>query len=224
MAFDNQLAAKYDRWYQEPKGRYCDAMEKELFQRLVQPRRGESLLEVGCGTGHNLKFFRGLGLDITGTDISDAMLQIAAHQLGAEARLSRQPASHLSFGDNSFDIVVLITALEFMADPIAALKEAARVSRDRLYIGTLNKLSTLGINRRLKGKLKPSVYNQAQFYNIGEIKGMLSKALDNARFDWASALFIPLRWYQHWGRLDRSLSFHHNPLGAFLGICVVKPR
>jgi len=69
MGFDATTAAKYDQWYRNPKGQYADAQEKELFLRLVQPRKGQSLLDIGCGTGHNLEFFMELGLDVTGLTV-----------------------------------------------------------------------------------------------------------------------------------------------------------
>jgi len=151
MSFDVNVAVEYDQWYQRPEGRYTDALEKELFQRLVQPQREQSVLEVGCGTGHNLEFFSELGLNVTGIDSSKPMLQMAAKRLGPDARLLLGDANRLAFDTNSFDIVALITVLEFLPDPAGALKEAVRVSREKVYIGVLNKASILGIARRVKG-------------------------------------------------------------------------
>ena len=222
MSFDVNVAAKYDQWYQSPRGRYADAQEKKLFLRLVQPQRGQSLLEVGCGTGHNLEFFSELGLDATGIDSSEPMLQMAAKRLGPEARLLLGKANKLAFDNNSFDIVALITVLEFLPDPIGALKEAARVSREKVYIGVLNKASILGIARRIKGRFRNSIYNQARFYTIWEIEGVVRRVLGNISLTWKSVLFLPLGWHRYCHRVDRFLSFQRNPFGAFLGICATK--
>lgn len=221
MGFNADVAAEYDRWYRRPEGQYADALEKELFLRLVQPRGGQSLLEVGCGTGHNLEFFRGLGLEVAGIDPSEPMLELAARRLGAGVRLSPGRAEGLSFDDDSFDIVALITVLEFLPDPAAALKEAARVARQKVYLGVLNKTSILGIARRLKGRFRESIYNQARFYAVWEIEGMVAKVLGRVPLTWESVLFFPLGWHRYCHSVDRFLSFRRNPFGAFIGICVL---
>jgi len=222
MSFDAGVAAKYDKWYQGSAGQYADALEKELFLRLVQPQKGQSLLEVGCGTGHNLEFFTELELDVTGIDSSEPMLQTAARRLGSGARLFPGQANELRFADSSFDIVALITILEFLSDPAGALKEATRVSRKKVYIGVLNKTSALGITRRVEGKFRKSIYNQAKFYTIWEIEKMVKGVLDKVSLTWESVLFFPLGWHRYCHRADRFLSFQRNPFGAFLGICITK--
>ena len=222
MEFNADVASKYDEWYQRPEGKYADALEKELFLRLVQPQKGQSLLEVGCGTGHNLEFFKELGLDVTGIDSSKPMLQIAASRLGSGVKLSLGKANRLEFDDNSFDIVALITILEFIPDPAEALKEAARVTREKVYIGVLNKASILGITRRVESGFRKSIYNHARFYTSWEIERMVKGALDKVSLTWESILLSPLGWHRYCHRIDRSLSFHRNPFGAFLGICITK--
>ena len=219
MSFDVNVAAEYDQWYQRPGGQYTYALEKELFQRLVQPKRGQSLLEVGCGTGRNLEFFSELGLDVTGIDSSEPMLQMAAKRLGPGARLLLGEANRLAFDNNSFDIVALITVLEFLPDPTGALKEAARVSRGKVYIGVLNKASILGVVRRVKCRFRKGIYSRAEFYTIWEIEGISRRALGDVLLRWGSVLFFPLRWHQYCHRVERFLSFQRNPFGAFLGIC-----
>jgi len=222
MSFDVNVAAEYDQWYQRPEGQYTDAQEKELFLRLMQPQKKQSLLEVGCGTGHNLEFFSELGFNVTGIDSSEPMLQIAAKRLGPDARLLLGEANRLEFDDNSFDIVTLITVLEFLPDPAGALKEAVRVSREKVYIGVLNKTSVLGLARRVKGRFRKSIYTQAKFYTIWEIEGMFNRTADNISLTWESVLFFPLRWHRYCHRVDHLFSFQKNPFGAFLGICVTK--
>jgi len=223
MGFDATTAAKYDQWYRHPEGQYADTQEKELFLKLVQPRRGQSLLEIGCGTGHNLEFFIGLGLDVAGVDCSQPMLQIAAHKLGSRVKLYPEQANKLSFDDNSFDIVTLINVLEFLRDPAGVLKEAVRVSRNKVYIGVLNKASILSIARRIQGRFRKSIYNQARFYTLWEIEGMARRVLGKVSLAWESVLFFPLGWHRYCHRADHLLSFRKNPFGGFLGICITKP-
>lgn len=215
--FDTQ-AAEYDLWYQTPEGRYADALEKELFIRLIQPRSGYSLLDIGCGTGNNLAFFRVLGLKTAGIDVSKPMLDIAAKRLGTDIELYRGQAETLPFDNDSFDIVTLITVLEFTSEPTKVLKEAARVTRSQIYLGILNKTSLLAINRRIKGRFRGSIYSQAKFYSIWEIEAMVKRAIGKVPLDWQSTLFFPLSWHRYIHRLDRLLPSANNPFGAFLGV------
>jgi len=218
--FDADVAAKYDEWYRTTGGRYADAMEKELFLKLVQPRKGQNLLDVGCGTGHNLEFFRELGLEVAGIDSSESMLEIATKKLQAGVSLYPGRAEELRFKDGSFDIVTLITVLEFSSDPAGALKEAARVAREKVYLGVLNRACIVAIARRLKGRFRESVYNQAKFYTIWGIEQMVERELGNVPLTWGSVLLFPLGWHRCCHRADRLLSFRRNPFGAFLGICI----
>jgi len=218
MSFDAGAAAKYDKWYLKSAGHYADFREKELFLKLVKPQKKQQLLEVGCGTGHNLEFFRELGLDVTGVDTSQSMLEKAAQRLGPGARLCRGQANKLDFADKSFDIVALITVLEFLPDPAGAIREAARVSRKKIYLGVLNKTSMLSLTRRVKGRFGESIYNQAKFYTIGEIEAMVHSVLSNVSLNWQSVLLFPLGWHRYCHWLDGWLTFRKNPFGAFLGV------
>ncbi|MFH0847492.1 MAG: class I SAM-dependent methyltransferase [Chloroflexota bacterium] len=224
QSFD-AVAEKYDRWYKSPEGRYIDTRENELFLRLVKPRAGESLIEVGCGTGHNLVFFQKLGFKVSGVEPCQPMLQVAAKQCAPDANLCCGEAGHLEFPDGSFDIAVIITALEFMADPVSALKETFRVSRSRVYLGVLNQLSFIGLSRRVKACFfRKSIYCQAHFYTIWELKRLIKKIIPEAEISWGSVLLFPFGWHRFFKWLDECFSLRQNPFGAFLGICVTKAK
>jgi ubiquinone/menaquinone biosynthesis C-methylase UbiE len=218
-----KIAASYDRWYESPEGRYIDAQENELFLRLVEPQKGQTVLEVGCGTGHNVLFFQKLGLKVAGVEPSEGMLGIALARCG-EANLCSGDACGLAYPDNSFDIVAIITALEFMPDPEGALREAFRTSKGVVYLGILNGVSIIGISRRVESFFHKSIYRDARFYSIWDIKRMVRKVAPGAAVEWGSALFFPWGWHHIFGGLDQKLSFHQNPFGGFLGIKLTRPE
>ncbi|MDO8785573.1 MAG: methyltransferase domain-containing protein, partial [Syntrophales bacterium] len=137
MIFGEEVARSYDDWLTTPVGGYIDGREKELILALTLPRKGERLLDVGCGTGEHLLFFRERGCDVTGIEPSPFMLEIAKQKLGHRAEVHTGKAEDLPFSDNEFDIVTLITSLEFTDDPEKAIAEAVRVSRDRVFLGVL---------------------------------------------------------------------------------------
>ena len=112
---DEVLAKGYEDWY-EGRGRRADLLEKGLLARLLSDfPEAKTVLEVGCGTGHFTRWFAEQGFHVVGLDNSEAML--------AEAR-KRNRVSYIAgnalalpFDDRSFDVVVFIATLEFVADP-----------------------------------------------------------------------------------------------------------
>lgn len=76
----------------------------------------------------------------------------------------------LPFRHASFDLVVAITALEFVADPATAVAELARVARPggRLLIGALNTHSPWGLAHRHEFTEPP--WNTARFLTRHELR------------------------------------------------------
>lgn len=86
------------------------------------------VLEVGIGTGRNLKYYPSR-CSIIGIDNSKNMLGIAGEKAGSmkNVTLLLMDAEHLNFPDNSFDYVVTTFVLCTIPDPVRALKEMRRV-------------------------------------------------------------------------------------------------
>lgn len=175
--FDN-VALEYESWYYAPKGKYLSKLQREAILDLMVPKKGDILLDVGCGTGYFSYFFNSLGLKVTGIDSSSRMLQVARNKGGA-IQFALGDAHKLDFPDNSFDIVTLITTLEFCKDPKKVLQEAYRVARRKLVLGVLNKLSWMNIERKFK---KKSVYKRADFYTPWGLKRLIKSSLPDLDF------------------------------------------
>jgi ubiquinone/menaquinone biosynthesis C-methylase UbiE len=86
------------------------------------------VLEVGIGTGRNLKHFS-WRCSITGIDCSERMLEKARKKAACmnNVTLLLMDAENLEFPDNSFDYVVVTFVLCSIPDPVKALKEMRRV-------------------------------------------------------------------------------------------------
>ncbi len=218
VVFNERTAAGYDNWLQTPAGRYIDGREKSLILDLITPRGGERVLDVGCGTGDHLLLFRRKGCDVTGIDPSASMLKLAAVKLGNRADFHQGYAEDLPFSDNEFDIVTLITSLEFSDDPDKAIAEAIRVCRGRVFLGVLNKHSCLGLSRRIQGARRPSIYNHARFFHIGELNAKIRNNLQGIRIRWGSVIFLPDGWYGFARRFEEAIPVMKNPFGSFLGL------
>lgn len=150
-------AKSYQEWYETPEGTFVLQQEQAVIEQLILhwPRRNHSVLEVGCGPGVFLEKLWEAGLDITGLDASEAMLDLARQRLSNRAELQLGVAEHLPFDDNSFDYVALINTLEFVTNPEEVLREACRVAAKGLLIGFLNTWSLRHMLRKLRKNAKP---------------------------------------------------------------------
>ena len=168
---DPALVAHYEAWYHTSGGR-ADRLEKALLGRLLTGfPQARTLLEVGCGTGHFSRWFAEQGDQVVGLDLSRPMLAEAA-RLGGPPCV-RGDALALPFATGAFDLVALVTTLEFLPDPVQALAEALRVARKGLVLGVLNRRSFLG--RQLKGK-GGAVWEPARFFTPAELVRLVQRA------------------------------------------------
>lgn len=194
---DRGVAMAYERWY-ETAGRRADRLEKRLLRNLLA-RFPEAfkILEVGCGTGHFTRWLASHGYRVVGADASRIML-IEARRLGTGFYVEAD-AGKLPFGSDSFDVVTLITALEFIENPVLAVREALRVARRGLILGCINRNSRMG--RRLGTKGGP-VWGAARLFTTGDIIRIVRQALKGrpARVIWRTTLWpvwpieSPLPW------------------------------
>lgn len=103
--------------------------QRERSLALLNARPGERVLIDGCGTGTDLAFIPA-GVEVTATDLTPAMVQRTRHRallLGRTVDARVMDAQSLGFPDATFDAVVLHLILAVVPDPVAAVREAARV-------------------------------------------------------------------------------------------------
>jgi SAM-dependent methyltransferase len=218
MVFDEETARSYDDWLLTPIGRYADRREKNLIFNLIEPKEGERLLDVKCGTGNHLRFFRRKGCNVTGLESSPSMLDVARKKLGQRADFHVGKPEDLPFSDNEFDIVTMITSFEFMDDAQKAIGEAIRVSRNKVFIGVFNKYSLIGVQRRIKRIFGASIYDNVRFFGIGELTQIVKTALPGVNIRWGSVIFLPFGWYSFATGLEEIIPVMNNPFGAFIGL------
>jgi len=90
--------------------------------------RGQSVLDVGCGTGVFLALAAARGARVHGVDASEDLVALARERVpGADVRVGEMEA--LPYGDDSFDVVTGFNSFFFADDMAAALGEAARVAK-----------------------------------------------------------------------------------------------
>jgi len=167
------MAREYDRWYDTPAGQAHDRVQKDDVRRLLRPASaGETLLDVGCGTGHWSAFLVEMGYQVTGVDVSPAMIEVARAAM-PECTFQVADAHQLPFDDGAFDVVASMATLEFLPDQAAAIREMARCAREhgRLLVGTLNRLAPFNQHRIAKGK---PPYSAAHLLSSHELRDLLA--------------------------------------------------
>jgi len=104
---------------------------------LPQATRSLLALDLGCGTGAIAVRLARLGLHVTLLDTSLPMLDFAkraAREAGVSERIALKhgDAAHLAnlFHVGSFDVILCHNILEYVDDPCAVLRSAARTLRD----------------------------------------------------------------------------------------------
>jgi SAM-dependent methyltransferase len=218
--FDFHDAKHYDDWLIKRKNRLAADLESRLMMGMLDPAKGESVLDIGCGTGASSIPLLDKGLDVTGIDPSPYMLDIMSATLGSRVSLYRGYAEDLPFDDNSFNHACLFTALEFVDDPRKALEEAFRVAKDRVFIGVLNRYALTGIGRRVKGIFTPTIYNRANFFSVWEIKSMARNLLGPVPVSWRTVCQFPGPWGSWMKQFEGSGIVQRFPFGTFAGMVV----
>ncbi len=95
---------------------------------LLGPQAGWRIADVGCGPGAFAEALVARGAQVTAIDSAPAMLAaVAARELGCE--LVEADAGSLPLADASHDAACLVQVLEYVDDPVAVLREAARIVR-----------------------------------------------------------------------------------------------
>ena len=102
-------AAHYDRRrYESAEGRLFHELETTVLRNWLAPKRGHKILDVPAGTGRLSVALAADGATVIGTDISGAMLRVAASKRDAsmQAHFLQGSGSQLPFADDTFDAVI----------------------------------------------------------------------------------------------------------------------
>jgi ubiquinone/menaquinone biosynthesis C-methylase UbiE len=192
--------------------RYIESRETSLLMHLLTPKPGERILALLNGREDVLKYLKTHGCQVTLLDFppdSPKHIDEPSKELFQD---------ELPFSDNEFDVVVLMTSLEFAKNPKYLIAEAIRVSRGRVCIGVDNRHSMIGLKRRMDELFRREETKGRQF-TVREIKKMVGENLGNeTRIHWGSVIFLPYGWYRFAAPVEEYIPVIGNPFGAFMGL------
>jgi SAM-dependent methyltransferase len=94
----------------------------------AQVTTGTRLLDVGCGAGLAALLAALRGANVSAIDAAAGMLEIARQRL-PDADIRHADLEDLPFADAEFDAAIAVNSAFYAANPLAALRELARVVR-----------------------------------------------------------------------------------------------
>ena len=118
----NATAAIYDSRYREEQ-----SLKIAFMMMRLRPKKGDTVVDVGCGTGLLLEQL-GVGGPHLGIDASIGMLE-EARKRGTGADLVLCDAENLPLRDGCCDLVYSVSLLQLMEAPERCMAEMLRVLR-----------------------------------------------------------------------------------------------
>jgi ubiquinone/menaquinone biosynthesis C-methylase UbiE len=134
----------------------------DLVVAWCEPGPGVDVLDVATGGGHVARRLREAGAKVVTVDAAPGMEPDVI-----------APADHLPFADSSFDVVACRIAAHHFPDVLAALKEMARVARDRVVICDNTFTSEAAEEAdRLRDPSHVRNYGVAEWHSFFELAGL----------------------------------------------------
>lgn len=155
--------------YTDYAGRYEKEFTGErkytLYKRLPRlvirelKARKAKILDLGCGTGLSSRLFFDKDYEVTGVDITRAMIRLA-RKLPYAKLICQDLEKPLKVKDSYFDAIVMIGVMEHINDPAALLKEARmKLKEGGLFALTLpcknSYFSEYGLKNYYKKEIEP---------------------------------------------------------------------
>ena len=119
------------RWLDEIQKYLCSKYDSKVINdKITSQNKLLKILDVGCGTGFFTILLAKQGHNVTGTDLTPDMIEnarILAKEEGTECEFQVMDAEHLSFPDQSFDVVISRNLTWTLPEAAQAYKEWSRV-------------------------------------------------------------------------------------------------
>ena len=114
--FERMAELDQDHWWFLARRRIL----KRLIERLVRPPKRAKVLEVGCGTGHNLGMLKSFG-SLEASELDRCARALANKRLPGRVKNARLPDLSM-FKRNGYDLIALLDVLEHVPDDLASLR------------------------------------------------------------------------------------------------------
>jgi ubiquinone/menaquinone biosynthesis C-methylase UbiE len=119
-----------------------NVLEHLARYKLVKERKENTVLDIGCGTGHGSNILSQKFEKVYGVDVSSGAIEIAKKKFHRKnITFLVGSGTEIPFKSNTFDIIVAFEVFEHIKDWKAFLLEIKRVTKKngKIYISTPNK-------------------------------------------------------------------------------------
>jgi demethylmenaquinone methyltransferase/2-methoxy-6-polyprenyl-1,4-benzoquinol methylase len=137
MSYYDDISEGYDELHGEEQLKKA----KIILSRL-NLKKTDKLLDVGCGTGRYLDMFN---CHVTGIDPALELIK----QYRGRHKLMMGRAEEIRFPEESFNIIISLTAVHNFEDIKKGLKEIERVGKDRYILSILKRSPKFDIIEKL---------------------------------------------------------------------------
>ncbi|MFC1533729.1 class I SAM-dependent methyltransferase [Thermodesulfobacteriota bacterium] len=134
------------------------SQERERFLLEIKQKGTERLLEIGCGTGRDAKYFESKGLEVICVDLSATNIALCRDK-GLNAHV--MDFFHLDFPPSSFDAVFALNCLLHV--PVDSLSKALVIINKILKPTGLFYMGVYG-GRNAEGVLSDDNYEPKRFF------------------------------------------------------------
>ena len=118
--FDRMAELDQHHWWFLARRRILE----QLIVRVVRPPEGARVVEVGCGTGHNLAMLGKFG-ELDASELDSSARALSTKRLGREVKEAKLPDLSM-FKRNSYDLIALLDVLEHVPDDLGSLRAIHR--------------------------------------------------------------------------------------------------
>lgn len=120
IVYDRMAEIDQQHWWYRARREVLAA----LIRRRIQPQPGARILEIGCGTGHNLTMLGQFG-HVEAIEVDPAARAVAEQRLGRPVGSAPLPELN-GVPEASFDMIASLDVIEHIEDDAAALASIAR--------------------------------------------------------------------------------------------------
>ena len=122
------VAGWYDNLLEGAEGTYQKEVILPNILRLVDPKKGDFILDIACGQGFFSRFLHEKGATVVGADIAAELIDFAQKNSPAEITYKVAPADKLLFAeDASFNKSLIVLAIQNIENIQGTFQEAFRV-------------------------------------------------------------------------------------------------
>ncbi len=221
MELFDQIAAYYDDWYEDKKGKFVDDVQARLVFNIADVKEGDTVLDAGCGTGNFSEKLARKGCKVTGVDVSSRMLEIAKKKVEDtpyKIDYKKMDVHNLDFNDETFDAVFVMTAFEFLDNQEDAFTEMFRVLKKggSLLIGTISREGEWG--KLYQENANETVFEHAHFKTLEEMLGIHTEKIA----EFGECLFVSPDADEDHFELDKDIKLSPDMKGSFMCVKWIK--